>query len=300
MQLVLFGLYCRLRHLHALVEEKYAETCRRVLYSGCADDQALVRRENGFLDDGETCDLPLAKQIVAFWQGGGCGLHTPQQIRDNLNRVMDGEKQPYLFKWIREAFNNGRFQIDESWIQKRSYVASYRKKGCRLPAWVLEQVSRFADSYHVRRLLEIGHVEAVDWVIPMDADENLERYGMRFPDDSILTDQIRNVWTRPEVNAVVQSQIPSVSPLNPVASHLDASHIGDQDMMHLSDSVIAIFEPTNQARSVERVGIDAAALEDDFEIVEETQTMAQVLFLNLIYHFVPVVITRVMFLGCER
>ena len=99
-----------------------------------------------------------------------------------------------------------------------------------------------------------------------------------FPEDSILTDKIRNVWTTPVAGA---APFPSVQPvaLANSDSYPDAT-IRDQDMLHLTDSVTAIFEPTNQARSVERIIVDTDALDDgsDPEVVEESQAALQVFF----------------------
>ena len=283
MHLVLFGLYCRLRHLHDLIERKDAETFRRVLYSGCSDDYELIEHENKFLSDAGSCSVLQAKQIVAFWQGGVCGLHSHEQIKGRLTQVANDDK-PGLFLWVQGAFSSRRFQIDSHWIRNREYVAAYRRKDTRLPGWLIDQVLRFVDSHHERRLLVIGHVEPVNWLIPMNADEDFIRLRMQFPDDSILTDKIREVWTMPIAGAAAQFQMTPVLSVHPVTlsnsdSHLDAT-IGDQDMSHLTDSVTAIFEPTNQARSVERIVVDTDALDDggDPELVEESQAAPQVFF----------------------
>ena len=61
--------------------------------------------------------------------------------------------------------------------------------------------------------------------------------------------------------------------MQPVSNgqHFDISEL---DMSHLADSMTAIFEPTNQARSLERVGLDSEVLEEDgdTEVVLSTQT----------------------------
>ena len=277
MHLVLFGLYCRLRHLHQLIERKDVETFRRVLYAGCSGDYDLIEHENAFLSDAGSCTVLQAKQIVAFWQGGVCGLHSHDQIKARLTQAVNDDR-PALFDWVKHAFAQRLFQIDQNWIRNRQYLASYRRKQARFPDWLMVQVSRFADAHHARRLLGIGHVEAVHWLIPMNDGENLSRLGMVFPEDSILTDTIRNVWTTPVAGA---APFPSVQPvaLANSDSYPDAT-IRDQDMLHLTDSVTAIFEPTNQARSVERIIVDTDALDDgsDPEVVEESQAALQVFF----------------------
>ena len=265
MHLVLFGLYCRLRHLFELIDNKDALTFRRVLYSGCAEDDALISKEISFLPDARSCSPVQAKQIIAFWQSGVCGLHSADQIRDNLK-----DPKPELFTWVQNAFNSRLFQIDRDWLNDRHFIALYRRKDARLPEWVQNAVKGFASNKH---LLCIGHVCEVDWLVPKNGDENLDLLNMREADSSILTDKVRLVWTEPQVHDDALPQPFSDAIVQPVsnAQHFDISEL---DMSHLADSMTAIFEPTNQARSLERVGLDSEVLEEDgdTEVVLSTQT----------------------------
>ena len=267
MHLVLFGLYCRLRHLFELIESKDVQTFRRVLYSGCSGDDVLESKETKYLRDAGTCTVSQAKHIVAFWQAGVCGLHSFDQIRDNLRKKQRDD--PDLFRWIENAFKTKAFQIDKDWLHNRPLVASYRRKEDCVPRWVKTEVKKFAKQQRLSHLLEIGHPFAVEWIVPRNADENLSELGMGEADSSILTDKIREVWTQPES---FDPPITSPSTTHPVLDS-QQSDIPQADLLHVTDSVTAIFEPTNQARSVERVAIRGEDMEEDeeTEMVPATQ-----------------------------
>jgi hypothetical protein len=267
MHLVLFGLFCRLRHLSKLIEAKDELTFRRVLYSGCAADEDLVSKEIGYLRDAGSCSPVQARQIIAFWQSGVCGLHTADQIKDNLRNPSQD-----VFDWVQRAFNSRAFQIDRDWLNARVFLASYRRKDAHLPKWVATEVKGFGNKH----LLCIGHVFSVDWVVPRNADEDLISLGMQEAPSSILTDSIRHVWSEPQISddAILQ-------PMSLVQHITSAQHfnISEDDMTHLFDSMTAILEPSSQARSVERVVIDSEVLEEDgeTEVVSLTQTSQVIL-----------------------
>jgi hypothetical protein len=269
MHLVLFGLYCRLRHLFDLIERKDAATFRRVLYSGCCGDSRLVSTEVEFLSGAGNCSSVFAKQMLAFWQGGICGLHGPELIFKTLQRVVADENQD-LFNFIQRAFKSDLFQIDRCWLGKREFMSAYRRKEAQLlPDWLITEVKRFAKPTHQRLLLVIGHVEAASWIVPRAPDENLLELGMAEADAEILTERIRSVWKEPSNEVEAQLDFCAVSPAPPATNLIDGRpEVSDVDMALLVDSVTAIFEPTNQARSVERALVDD--MEDASEIVEPT------------------------------
>ena len=269
MHLVLFGLFCRLRHLSELIESKDVQTFHRVLYSGCSGDDVLVSKETEYLSDARDCTYTQAKQIVAFWQAGICGLHSFEQIHDNLKKR--ARHDPDMFRWIESSFKSKAFQIDKDWLDKRNFIASYRRKEACIPKWVASGVKRFAKRQNLPHLLEIGHVCAVDWIVPRSAAEVLDDIGMTEADSSILTDNIREVWTQPESNDPAEHH--SITMPNNAVMNAQQSDIAQVDMMHLADSITAIFEPSNQARSLEQVAIHAEDHDEgeDAEMVPATQ-----------------------------
>ena len=285
MLLVLVSLFCRIRHLHALISNGDAKTFHQLLYAGiCSTEVALQQNELKFLDEVLCCTPRDAKQIIAFWQAGICGLHSYDIIRDNLVRL---GKNKCTFDWLKKVIFEGEFQIDRDWLLNRSFLVDYRRHDAELPVWILP-----TDSGNGLIKTSIGHLCPLNWIIPRTRDEDVAVLGISEPvPESIVTDDIRAIWAIGE--KIMNPDQPN--PLLPDAGSIESSHVsgpfsvldettqrcdreiqGDVatlDIWDTQDAVSAIFEPSNQARLLENF---AAAMSDNLIVQDDAQSVTEV------------------------
>ena len=196
MQVVLVSLFCRLRHLQTLITGNDISTFHRLLYTGCYGDKDLVAAELKFVDIVEDCTAVDAKNILAFWQAGICGLHSYNVVHDNIKGVA---QKVGVHNWMVKILSNGTFNLDRDWLLNRKFQARYRSKIAILPKW---DVSCFSTSGSRVPIIvtSIGHLEKLAWIVPRNDIESLDSLDMEEAPGSILTAEIKAVWNQPDVS----------------------------------------------------------------------------------------------------
>ena len=195
MQVVLVSLFCRLRHLQKLISANDVTTFNQVLYSGCSSNRELMATELQFAEIVDECTAVDAKNIIAFWQAGICGLHSYNVVHDNIKGVA---QKTAVHSWMIKMLGDGTFDLDRDWLLNRRFLANYRSKSllATLPKWDVSCFSK-SGSRTPTIFTSIGHIDKVAWIVPRNDSENVEFLSMEEAPESILTAEIKAVWNQP-------------------------------------------------------------------------------------------------------